>query len=403
MLNVSIDPLGAVPPTGAPPAPAFTGSPPGAPAFGPTLLALLGDAGPSLPPAAARPVVAVPGKNVPGDDAGLFATDDTVAVSEDGDPVAEPVLAWLMPPPPPPPGGLAPALPAPAPRLTPGSSPPVDVVALPDAVPEPALPAAPKPADLVAGLRPPVLMAGTTPDAPLSAPAKPGEPASLLRPTVPAVAATTAEAPAADPPVAPLPVLREAPPAPLSAVRPEQTIQALRPAILPPADRDEPAPLIAAATPAVASAGAPAVPVQAAGNAQQAGIDLTRDPGLHRMIDRIEALRDAANANDTRIRLIPDALGPVEVSVRREGDAVQVRFSAQQEATRQLIADATPRLTELAEARGVRIERASVDAGMAQGWGEPSRQPAWAQPDPNSRPTPAAVSADADAIDHRIA
>ena len=81
------------------------------------------------------------------------------------------------------------------------------------------------------------------------------------------------------------------------------------------------------------------------------------------MIDQIEALRDAADATDTRIRLIPDALGPVDMSVRRDGDAVQVHFTATEAATRQLIADAQPRLAELADARGIRIERATVDGG----------------------------------------
>lgn len=130
---------------------------------------------------------------------------------------------------------------------------------------------------------------------------------------------------------------------------------------------------LAAQSPVV---GAPTVPLAAAAPAgatalPRTGIDLTHAAGLHRMIDQIEALRDTADAASTRIRLIPDALGPVDVTVRRSpdlgGDAVQVHFTATEAATRQLIADAQPRLAEIAEARGVRIERATVDGGNVGG------------------------------------
>ncbi len=168
-------------------------------------------------------------------------------------------------------------------------------------------------------------------------------------------------------------------------------------------------------------ASAQPIAIAAAGGAQQAGIDLTRDPGLHRMIDRIETLRDAADARDTRIRLIPDSLGPVDVSVRQDGPdgngAVRVHFSAAEAATRQLIADAQPRLTELAEARGVRIERATVDGGQSgdgqagsypsagsQTGGANTGQPrSHAQPQQTANHVPASVLADNDTIDDRIA
>lgn len=125
------------------------------------------------------------------------------------------------------------------------------------------------------------------------------------------------------------------------------------------------------------AAGAPAAAPVAA--PPQAGIDLTRDPGLHRMIDRIEHLRDTFDVRETRIRLIPDALGPVDIAVRRDGagDAVQVHFTAAEVGTRQLIAEAQQRLVELADARGVRIERATIDGGVGSGqpWSNGEGQP----------------------------
>ena len=50
-----------------------------------------------------------------------------------------------------------------------------------------------------------------------------------------------------------------------------------------------------------------------------------------------------------------------------EGDRVHVRFTAEHEATRALIADAQPRLSELAAARGVRIGDTSVSTGSGGG------------------------------------
>lgn len=161
------------------------------------------------------------------------------------------------------------------------------------------------------------------------------------------------------------------------------------------------------------AAGAPAAPP--VGTAQQAGIDLTQDQGMHRMIDRIEHLRDAFDTRETRIRLIPDALGPVDISVRRDAtsDSVQVHFTAAEAGTRQLIADAQQRLVEIADSRGVRIERATVDAGSsgAATTGQPwnggdgqSRQQQQAQTAPQPRaPARAAREADPQSPDDRIA
>ena len=105
--------------------------------------------------------------------------------------------------------------------------------------------------------------------------------------------------------------------------------------------------------------------VPAAASAQQSALDMRRDDWPQAMIDRIEALRDAANANDTRIRLVPDALGKVDVSIRRDGDAVHVQFNAEVPTTRTLIAEAQPKLAEIAQARGIKLHQTSVDAGDA--------------------------------------
>jgi hypothetical protein len=111
------------------------------------------------------------------------------------------------------------------------------------------------------------------------------------------------------------------------------------------------------------------------GEMQRQTLDMSRQDWPQKMIDRIETLRDNADANDTSIRLKPDALGKIDVSIRSHADgAVSVKFTAEQPAARTLIADAQPQLAAAAEARGIRLSGTSVDlAGSGQGGGDQPR------------------------------
>jgi flagellar hook-length control protein FliK len=135
------------------------------------------------------------------------------------------------------------------------------------------------------------------------------------------------------------------------------------------------------ATPAVASSTAP--------------LDTAQPRWPEAMVTRIEQLRDLAtvpgSSADTRIRLLPDALGPVEIVLRRDGDAVHVQLTAADQATRTLLADAQPRLVELAETKGLRLAM-QADGGPA---GQGDRRPP--APAPTQPPRPASVRTDADA------
>lgn len=139
--------------------------------------------------------------------------------------------------------------------------------------------------------------------------------------------------------------------------------------------------------------------VQATAQADQAPLDLSRDDWTGKMIERIAALRDGVEAADTRIRLAPEHLGTIDVSIRRDGDRLQVHFTAENPATRQLLADAAPRLAELAEARGLRLGQSSVDSGSGGERGHPQH--------PNHPSTPArpasARAATGTASDARVA
>ncbi|MCW3846924.1 flagellar hook-length control protein FliK [Sphingomonas sp. LB-2] len=107
--------------------------------------------------------------------------------------------------------------------------------------------------------------------------------------------------------------------------------------------------------------------VQAVADAQQAAIDTRRSEWMSQTIDRIEALRDSPNSRETSIRLSPDALGTVDVSIRHEGDRVHVRFTAENAQARTLLTEAQSRLTEIAEARGLKLGQTSVDSGVSGG------------------------------------
>jgi flagellar hook-length control protein FliK len=145
--------------------------------------------------------------------------------------------------------------------------------------------------------------------------------------------------------------------------------------------RDEPDTPAPADTP-LAPVGATATHEIKVADAQQAPLDMRQDRWPRAMIERIEMLRDAADAVDTRIRLVPDALGAIDVSVKTDGDTVRVHFNAEQAATRTLLTDAQPRLAELAEARGLKLAQGSMGDSGAQ------QQRAPATPQTPNRPAP---------------
>lgn len=128
-------------------------------------------------------------------------------------------------------------------------------------------------------------------------------------------------------------------------------------------------------------------------------LDTTREDWPQRLIDRVDAARDAANAADTRIRLVPEALGKIDIALRQDGDTLHVHFTADQAATRDLLNQAQPRLAELAEARGLRLGQTGVDGGSSD---QPRRQPVASAPIAN-RSARAITAEEISASDDRIA
>ncbi len=141
--------------------------------------------------------------------------------------------------------------------------------------------------------------------------------------------------------------------------------------------------------------------IAAPADIQQGVLDMRRQEWMGQMVDRLEAMRDASPARETRLSLSPEALGKVDVSIRQDGDRIHVHFATETQAARQLLTEAQPRLSELAEARGVKLGQTSVDGGGA---GQGSARHAQQVPMPQSPAPRAAEAAEAtDSTHERIA
>jgi hypothetical protein len=154
----------------------------------------------------------------------------------------------------------------------------------------------------------------------------------------------------------------------------------------------EAAPLPTVSTPQVAlSQPAPLHPAFAASH--RPVIDTGRAEWMQAMIDRIAEMPQAEGGRrDAQIRLVPDALGPVEVKIEQRQERLHVTLQAETPQARQLLSDAAPKLHELAEARGIRFAQTGFGSTDSQ---DRRQTPDQQQPATPLRPRPA-DSADAD-------
>jgi len=129
-------------------------------------------------------------------------------------------------------------------------------------------------------------------------------------------------------------------------------------------------------------------------------IDTGRTDWIENLVDRIDEVRSHGGSRITQLRLLPDALGTVDVRIEHNGDRVNVHFTADTAQARTLLADATSRLSDLADARGLKLG----DTGVQQGPGgqrhaEQDRQDAR----PNHTPMTADTDTTADETADRLA
>ncbi len=80
-------------------------------------------------------------------------------------------------------------------------------------------------------------------------------------------------------------------------------------------------------------------------------------------LDRLtrDIVRSADRDHGMKFQLNPERLGALQVEIGRSGDTATVRFTAETEAARALIADARPALIAEAKAQGMTIADARVD------------------------------------------
>ncbi|WP_186728894.1 flagellar hook-length control protein FliK [Sphingomonas panacisoli] len=298
-------------------------------------------------------------KESAGDDKG----QDDAATGKDlpeKDKDVDPALAWLFGPP-----TVLPPIPAPKPPIGPDIS-----VVSDGSIPEGLAPiSGQKIADVIpAVIEPPVTIDTPVADLPV---AKPTNDAPVTPQPI--------KLPLLQPAKTPLPTPVSLNPTPAPSVAALPALFALSMTDRMKRDDDS----ISSLTPTTASSlsqPTTTLPVAPMGDAQRQTLDMGRQDWPQKMIDHIEALRDNANANDTSIRLKPEALGRVDIALRTHTDgAISVRFTAEQPNTRTMLVDATPQLSAAAEARGIRLSGTSVDLS-GQGDQRPHPQAERTQP-----------------------
>ncbi len=106
-----------------------------------------------------------------------------------------------------------------------------------------------------------------------------------------------------------------------------------------------------------------ATAVTATGQGQDAMLDTRDQQWTAKMIDKIAALQDASPVRETKLSLMPEGLGKVDIAIRQDdAGSLHVQFNTDTQAARQLIADAQPKLAEIAQERGIRIGSTSVES-----------------------------------------
>jgi flagellar hook-length control protein FliK len=114
--------------------------------------------------------------------------------------------------------------------------------------------------------------------------------------------------------------------------------------------------------------------LQAAAPVQDAAPAPRADDGVERQLDMLKEgewldrlARDitatAGRDGLLKFKLHPETLGSLHVEVARGADGTSLRFTAESEAARALIADAQPRLLAEARAQGLRLAETHVDLG----------------------------------------
>lgn len=149
--------------------------------------------------------------------------------------------------------------------------------------------------------------------------------------------------------------------------------------------------LLLAASPPAASATATAGPASAATASTAAApttgtaatppsLPITTapdQPGWDQAVGQRVLWMVANKSQVAELRLTPPELGPLEVKVRQDDDGLRLTFAAGNGAVRDALEAAAPRLREMFQAEGLRLE--NLDIGQRQADGERAGDPAMAE------------------------
>lgn len=214
----------------------------------------------------------------------------------------------------------------------------------------------------------------------------------------PAAAANAAPSPATPVPPAPAPQPAVTAQPPHNFTLPPEIAREIAQLVRPPAtgtDTDAPELLPADSesrpAPSVQATPQPAAPLHRDfAVVHRPAIDTSRAEWMQAMIERIAEMPQADGRREAQIRLLPDALGAIEVKIVERQERLHVTLNADSAQARQLLTDAAPRLHELAEARGLRLGQTGIGGGESQ-----DRRPATEQ-QPQAAPLrPRSATADA--------
>lgn len=125
----------------------------------------------------------------------------------------------------------------------------------------------------------------------------------------------------------------------------------------------------------LAAAGSPAPAAGTAATPPSLPITTAPDqPGWDQAVGQRVLWMVANKSQVAELRLSPPELGPLEVKVRQDDDGLRLTFAAGNGAVREALEAAAPRLREMFQAEGLRLE--NLDIGQRQADGERAGEPA---------------------------
>ena len=132
--------------------------------------------------------------------------------------------------------------------------------------------------------------------------------------------------------------------------------------------------------PGIGAPGTAAAPVISAATATPDLAGAEGRAAWQQALVRHVALIVAGETAEARLQVESGKLGPIEIRVKIDGERVDVRFSIQHPITASLVQEAMPRLEKMLEQQGFSLAHSSIDQGQSREQGGRDPSPAGAAP-----------------------